>query len=227
MRLYKPFLFVFVIEVIYRLIADMPIVLLKIPVLSLMCGNLWFLQVIMGLYLLTSVFMSVFKNSRIRVMMTFIAVGVYIMIAHYGNLSSFYYNCVLCFPLGMLLANIKSAHMKRYDMLIICAVPFLVGSILAIIADSFALRLLGMMVSSTAFSLLILVLAPAKFGRHLFSYVGANSLIVYIAQMFLCAYLRPNTPGAFVLYFILILFVITISYKFIEQSWRNYKSERV
>lgn len=227
LRLYTPIIYMFIVEVIYRMANDMPIEYLKWIELSLMCSSLWFLKVIMGLYILTSVVLFIVAKPITRIIVIFLAVVIYIMIAIGSHLPQVYYNSILCFPLGMLLANVKYVPMRKYDMPIISVLPFVVGSVLAITADSLTLRSLGMMVSSTAFSLLILVLAPAKFGRHLFSYVGANSLIVYIAQMFLCAYLRPNTPSAFVLYFILILFVITISYKFIEQSLRNHKSVRV
>lgn len=227
LRLYKPVVCMFIVEVIYRMANDMPIEYLKWIELSLMCSSLWFLKVIMGLYILTSVVLFIFTKYRTRVIVTILAVVIYILIAIDSNLSPVYYNSILCFPLGMLLANGKCAPRRKYYMPIICVFPFIVGSILSIIAGSLVLRILGMVISSTAFSLLILVFAPAKLGRHFLSYVGANSLIVYIAQMFLCAYLRPNTPGAFVLCFILFLFVITISYNFAEQSLRNYKSECV
>lgn len=109
-RLYIPFLIVYLLDVIVMLIMGKTIVLkdiLFIPLMSLPGTLNWYLKVQLGLYLVFYILARLLKNNNALVISTFAICIIYMIIGFFTGIAAHWYEGVFAFPFGMLIAQNK------------------------------------------------------------------------------------------------------------------------
>lgn len=72
----------------------------------------WYLKVQIGLYMLFTVLALLFQKDEIRLILLFILVAFYILFARYMGLANFWWNSILCYPMGILAEKFKNITCK-------------------------------------------------------------------------------------------------------------------
>ena len=192
-KLYAPFLFILFLTILYDSSIngfDFTSYIVSLFSMDLLhYNNLWFLKVITLLYLFVMLVSLFFISMRIRVLIVFGGVTLYSIVAAILGLGTWWYNSILCFPLGMLLAlnyhkiQTETKKINNHNILISFLVVFLISIILLYVFRN----VLFAIVSSISFSIIaIIFIAYFSPQSKFLHFVGVNSLIFYISNILLC-----------------------------------------
>ncbi len=128
-RLYVPFLIVYILDVIVMLIMGKQIVLkdiLFIPLMSLPGVLNWYLKVQLGLYIVFYILARLIKNNNFLITSTFAICIIYMIIGLFTGITAHWYEGVFAFPLGMLIAQNKECVFtflsRRYIIALIASI---------------------------------------------------------------------------------------------------------
>ena len=112
LRLYVPFLIVFVIDILIILLSTGKLDfswLLMMPLLSLPNILNWYLKVQLGLYILFYIIASLCKKNKTIIGLSFLFCLVFMVVGYIIKISPFWYESTFAFPFGMLFANYRLA----------------------------------------------------------------------------------------------------------------------
>lgn len=110
LRLYVPFIVVFVLYFVLEWVFRGEFIvryLYSVPIMSLPDTPNWYLKVQLCLYILFFISAKLFKKNCSIIISTSIICLLYIIVGYIINIDAFWYETVLAFPLGMLVACVK------------------------------------------------------------------------------------------------------------------------
>lgn len=110
LRLYVPFLIVFILNFFVLLITGKEVKIediLMFPIMSLPNTLNWYLKIQLGLYILFFIIAKLIKNNIVMIGITSVICISYMIVGFFSGLTAFWYETVFAFPVGMLLANYK------------------------------------------------------------------------------------------------------------------------
>lgn len=192
-KLYVPFLFILLLAILYDSCMqgfDFASYFESFLLMSLLHYNdLWFLKVITVLYVFVMLVSLVTMTMRIRVAIVLGGVALYSIVAARFGLGTWWYNSILCFPLGMICASRCDKIQKimgeinTRNVLIFFIVLFLIFYMLMYVFRN----VLFASLSSLFFSMIAIILIAYFSPQSKFlQFVGVNSLIFYISNILLC-----------------------------------------
>lgn len=178
-RLFQPFVIYWAVELLTLLLLNRqalsPHIIVEICTFSIHPDiENWFFKVIAGLYVVIIVLFRLKLNNGRRIgLLTALCVA-YIFVMHFFGYGHWWYNTVLCFPLGMLVACNRQWFASR-NVLIIVLSSFTAATAFILTRNSNLFHL----------SLVLLVSYMLRFVdiRHgLLDYIGRNSFIFYFLE---------------------------------------------
>ena len=188
-RLYIPFIIVFVLDVLVMLVMRKQITLKDvffIPLMSLPGTLNWYLKVQLGLYIVFYVLARLAKNNNALVISTSVVCLVYMIIGYTTGITAHWYESVFAFPLGMLIAINKSRIFDMINrkycfsliisifMLIVCIIPYYIygGTLFEIL----------FIFGCVQFVVFICAKTPGSPLLNMFTYLGSISLELYLVH---------------------------------------------
>ena len=162
---------------------------LKFISLSTPNGILWFYNVIVALYIIVLLLFRFSKNEKLNIAIVFSLTLAYIPIANCAGLSSWWYNSILCFPIGMVCAVYKFIIEKyAFRIVIVSTAGFVV---LYMFIECLRYPVLFQIVLAPllaiAVSTIVKYLPPLK--NRFISFVGNKSLYFYLLHSWVYTYI--------------------------------------
>ena len=190
LRLYVPFLIVYLIDVVIILIMGKEITLndlLFIPLMSLPGTLNWYLKVQLGLYILFYILAKLIKNNNTLIISTFGVCLVYMIIGFSTGIAAHWYERIFASPLGVLLNSKKDSTFlilsKRYYI----SLPISIVLFLLFLAPYFLLggTLLEIFFILGFLQLVVCICAKlaGKVSNMIFTFLGTISLELYLVHM--------------------------------------------
>lgn len=228
-KLIKPFLFIFVVDVIiYSVINafDISLFVRNLLTLSLSNSTIWFMKVIFCLYLVVFLLHFAIKSPPKRASIIFIVCCLYVFWAVNSKFGAQWWNSVLCFPIGYSLAAFNISNIYQLWKADNSKIAFYVwGGVICLFTISYVGSL---WLNSTAKTFSVISTIFFSFSSILFaskinlvnrfsSFVGKYSLCFYLFH-FYC--LRFTCVGNITLYIVSILggcVLLTVLYIKIEK----------
>lgn len=194
-RLYIPFLIVFVINILILWFTGKEIsaeYFIYMPLMSLPNTLNWYLKIQLCLYIVFYVLAKLIRNRNLLIGIVFAVCVVYMCIGYFSGITAFWYETVFAFPLGMFSANHKNTIFrllsKRYLLtmvisvlvFILCTTPYYFrgGTVFEILFIAGFLQLI--------------ICSLVKFGgstnNRLFSGLGIVSLELYFTHGIILTY---------------------------------------
>ena len=228
-KLLSPFLYIWLLDLFVYLIkfdCDFVNVLYSFITLKYSSsGNLlWFFKEIITLYIVTYLVFKWVKQDNSRIYIILLLTLTFISLSVLCNLSSMWWNTILCFPIGMICAKRNENQKPLLN-------PYLLMGILMLFIASFFFTKVGkgidnvyivsIIVSSITFSISIIgLIRYLNLQNKLFDYIGKNSLIFYLSHIFLLTTLLSITSFAvFTTLVIVGSFIISLMYSIIKSKY--------
>jgi len=175
-------------------------------------GSLWFLKSITIIYLIVFLLWWVVTNNRNRIIFISVTIVAWVIVSITAQLDSYWYNSVLCFPLGMLCAHSRVVKNRIDSFPFVILLFIFVSSYFLFIAVQSYNRLplvqtiiysIAIIVSSLSFSLMaVKVITIINFQSKILNYVGVNSIVFYLSHIWLasvgCLFINPFVYCLFV-----------------------------
>lgn len=141
----------------------------------------WFFRVIVGVYLLSFIVFKIVNKWNFRILIITILSAFYMGLMLFHHYGSFWYNTILCYPMGLLFAHnkqiIEGFYSKKYFGM------FLLLSLVLLFFIYYHLSSLISIVLSVVFSLACAyILQFVKFNTRCLRFIGINSLLFYFMQ---------------------------------------------
>lgn len=117
-RLFLPFLAVFILDIIITIIQGEPIQLsyfYRIPILSLPNTINWYLKIQLALYVVFFLAAKLFKKNNQLIIAVFIICIIYMIVGSLTGITSYWYETVFTFPAGMLLAEYRKVIFSQFQ----------------------------------------------------------------------------------------------------------------
>lgn len=171
----------------------------------------WFIFVTLVLYLIVLVSYTLFKkNKKIIISSVFILSSILIFVLYLFK-ESWWYNTILCFPLGMFYGEfektINKKVLKDYSML-----SFIILSVILIILNYFSSNIVVYLIYSCIFTLLIVNMTYIlKVGNKILDYFGKFSFYIYVYQRISYIIFKDVFSSNVVYFFISLFFTILLS----------------
>lgn len=223
LKLWLPFFFIWIVDVslcVFTGSANLNNFILSFATLSLPSGqSLWFMKSIFVIYAAVFLLCRLFQPGRALVNISFILIGVYILIDIFAlHLPTFWYNSILCFPIGMLMAEyrdkVEAYNNPKTGLLFIVA--FIVVFCLQIVLRShlfprlvryFAIIILPI-VSGVLFSISSLwSVQNVHIRNKIFDFIGTNSISFYLFHVWVL--ISPHENMGVYKYICCIVFITT------------------
>ena len=149
--------------------------------LGLPSNPIWFFKEIIFLYLMTLILYKLHHNEKNNIGILLIAVVLWVLIAYFSGLNTWWWNSTLCFPLGMICAHkIKWIIDNEKSLFITALLIFVISNLLYFFVHSSGLFQIG---SSMCFSfILITIIKHLPFNIKFINYIGEKSLYYYLLQ---------------------------------------------
>lgn len=228
-KLIAPFLFIWFCDLCLCIIygnVNMHSILTSLITFGLVGGgnSLWFLKEIIVIYLLLFFVFAITNNDKVKLLTIFILSIIFVFLSAYKwNLINMWWNSVLCFPLGMLCAQNRcrigrliSNKWKLFVLWSVFFISFLLSRFCqsSLCPDSFiVIAPIPMIISSLLFSISVIgTIRYVKFNGLILDYIGKNSLIFYLAHIFLLVNLLLHNFLLYVSFVIVGTFFISIAY---------------
>ena len=179
-RLLEPFLIYWLVEIIVLLIfnrADFSWHLLE-EFLTLSIHpdvENWFFKVIIGIYIVTILLYTVKLRQSVRIGLLFLFVVAYLFAMRSAGFGSWWYNTVLCFPIGTFVAYRKEWFAKLSPIPMMFLSFLLIVMISAVHFNDIALHLLF-----TCFC--VYAISVVNINNRWLYFIGYNSLVFYFME---------------------------------------------
>lgn len=172
-------------------------------------ADAWFYRTILAIYIVYFCLSTYTKEHAPTTMC--ILILLYTVTLIYFNVDSWWWNTICCFPLGILFAHIKKIRCKIAPVWL--ATFFFLFFILHKLSAQFTL--------ATIATPIVLCLCCAYLSQYyktprnlpIFSFIGANSLYIYLMEAIPIDYMQPQQVGFFV--YVIGGFIITILLSYI------------
>lgn len=184
-RLFLPFLAVFMLEIIIMIIQGEPIQLsyfYRIPIMSLPNTINWYLKIQLALYVVFFLAAKLFKNNNQLIIAVFIICIIYMIVGFLTGITSHWYETIFAFPVGMLLAEYRDALFCQYQkkkvfIVIVSPVIFVACNIPYFLKGGTLFEILFIV----GFLVLVLFICLLTYGdSKLLALMGKSSLELYL-----------------------------------------------
>ena len=205
-KLFMPFLFTWMVYLVYFLLMDRSQLnqhlLMDFLTISLPYGiDIWFFKVIIGLYVAIILLFKLPISDILRIIVMFIMVFGYYIIMRGLSFEPWWYNSVLCFPLGMLFASRKEL-VKNNSL----SIFMIVGCFI-----------LSMVTTIGFFPYITFALCAVWFVRVVninaipgLKFIGINSLLYYLFECPCVSCLEKTFASNAALYYLITLVLTTL-----------------
>lgn len=220
-KLITPYLFVLVIYGLFY-VNSITLFLKDFLTLSVSGNSLWFFKIIIGFYVLAIglkyLGIRIKRVGQIMLATTLIYVLCVFMLL---PLDSYWYNSVLCFPVGFMMQRKMSASPIEDKRLLLFsagfAILFVIGYLNPVIPmhslSHLMVSVITMIIGSLFLSIIVLNLISGRMiSNRILWFVGSNSLICYLAQMLYFNNCETNGLQRYLLLVLLLLSVTVVIY---------------
>lgn len=172
-KLIVPFLYsFFVYLLLHSLVCNYNLFFADLVRLTIPQTTTWFFKVILGIYI---VHMLVFHLCRkeLQLALMFIICGLYVLVMKSFSFGAYWWNCVMCYPVGMAIASYKQIYLNKCSFVFVLIPLYLLFSPLS-----------NPIINSFVFSLFA-VISFSAINKHLkfLIYLGKNSYIYYLVDL--------------------------------------------
>lgn len=177
----------------------------------------WFFKIIVAAYILCVLIFAAFKQDKVRLAIVFAITISYFGMALCLQFGEWWYNTILCFPLGMLVAREKDFFRRMNPWAVV-----LCGAVISIIlaATNLSRPLLSLVFSFSAVYFINVVNIKARILR----FIGFNSLVFYFMECPAMDEIAMFSYNCFPLYCLLSLVItFVISLACVKISQRKFK----
>lgn len=179
-KLITPFIYVWVVYLLLFLLFDREKIKLELLsyffTFAVPYAETWFFRVIVSLYILVYITFKFCKKNVLSVgIIVLLCSCYYLYVSKYSGLGRWWYNSIMCFPLGMIIAYFRTTISKIN--------PLAITLLLQILFILVILYTKSDMLWCMSFSLAILFLCNfISLNIYIFNWVGTNSLFFYLLE---------------------------------------------